>query len=114
MKDFDIDKPFMTKDGRKAAQVAMCKNSDYPNVVRVSNNIDGEGEQWVWQYNNAGEPMGEEGYPRLANVPVKIKRWHNFYPHSGYVTKANADAAVGNDANRTACIAVEFEEGEGL
>ena len=112
MKPFDPKKPCQTRDGRKV--IIYC--TDAPGDCPIHGRIEGQSRPDCWRITGIFAPESLEMISDLVNIPEKIIRWINVYNKSGeflsYKSKAEADYAAGS--RRTACIKVEFEEGEGL
>lgn len=96
-------------------------------MVVISNNIDGEGEQWAWQFDLLGEPKPIENGStktflsiRLVNVPVKhtatlwVAGFSDGSVGATYYTREELIKCEGSDCYAIKEITIEFEEGEGL
>jgi hypothetical protein len=112
---FDINKPYRTRDGRKA----WAFQTPFNFLIGV---IEGCGDQGYSWFSNGGSRHGDDRLD-LVNTPEKrtVKVWINCYDGHGaentayaYPTRERADGMASD--NREACIEREitYEVGEGL
>ena len=119
-KKFDYKKPFQTRNGCKAELLADDLSDFYCLGVKV---IDKDNYSQIHTYSIDGiynESLQNNDLD-LINIPQNITKWLNIYLKDitdnyvyayAYDTKEEADNMCSD--KRTACIKIEFEEGEGL
>lgn len=116
---FDPKEPVQFRSGPEQVRIlATDLKNDRPIVIAVTV----AGKETVGHRHADGRVQsGRDNVYDLVNVPKKHEVWINLYDTMGglgkfygfaYLTQEAADKAV--DANRTACVRVEFTEGEGL
>ena len=119
MRKFDPKEPVQFRNAPEQVRVVTTDlKDDRPIVIAVM--IDGK--ETIGFRHADGRVISDRENPHdLVNVPKKHEVWINLYDSRdgiggfygfAYFTREAADEAV--DANRTACIRVEFIEGEGL
>jgi hypothetical protein len=115
--DFDPDWPHGHACAGLPARI-ICKDAKgpYP-VVALVKHVDGVSE--VARFFTLSGEGTIALFSRIINAPApkrKFVRWVNFYEAAGlaYPYGSRGEAAERAGSARTACIRVEFEEGDGL
>ncbi len=114
-KPFDPSKPVQTRDGRKARIIATDRaDKSYPIVALIGDDDD------ISTFTAAGYYYTEgcgSNRSDLVNIVQKFTKWMNVYGDSnegGRLWDRRDQADGGQQPRRTACIQVNWEEGEGL
>lgn len=120
-KPFDLEaaragKPLITGDGTPAKFIAHVPESEYPVVVVIDNVIYTLKDDGVWLDRTLLSRclfMAPEKKTVWVNIYSEIaESWRGCTHCVGYPTKKDADDNC--DYNRTACVEVAYEEGQGL
>lgn len=121
-KPFDITKPFRCREKHWTASA--IKGPDGRFYGWACRHLD-DPEEASWDHFGRWNERTGENARDLVNIPEKHVRWVNVFGVAGtlglsdpFRSKEEADGSVRHmpisAANRTACIRIEFEEGEGL
>lgn len=114
-KPLNVNEPVQTRDGRKARIICADRKGEYPIIALIE---EMHGPENVCSFHSDGKLNAD--YPSshdLINVPKRITGWVNVYGSEMgliYSTKEKADRAAFDRIRRTACLYVDFAEGEGL
>ena len=110
---FDYTKPARTKDGRKVRIICTDAKDDLGDyLVALVECANGE---IIYTYSQDGVLIGDEKSSiNLENIPEKHVRYFNCYSslHSSETYESRLHADRGCAGTRTACIRVEFEDGQ--
>ena len=116
--EFDPDWPHghIANNGgteRRARYLGPIQHDGYPHAFAVFNCSNDE-ELWV-----VSDDGRSPKYGTITNAPApkrKFVRWVNMYEHTATVFTYETKEIADRDASkhRTACIRVEFKEGDGL
>lgn len=115
---FDPKKPIQFRSGPEQVRIlATDLRDDRPIVIAVTV----AGKETVGHRHADGRVQsGRDNVYDLVNVPKKHEVWINLYDTEevffgcAYPTREQANANANANINRTACVRVEFTEGEGL
>lgn len=112
---FDVTKPVQTRDGHKAVIVYRDLQGARQTLVAVIDYPDFRMQKVEYYYTDGRWTSQGECALDLVNIPEKREVWVNFYlvgSGSSHPSRSMADRAAA--PGRSACIRVEFTEGEGL
>jgi len=118
MKKFDPKEPIQFRHAPEQVRiVATDLKDDRPIVIAVTI----AGKETIGFRHADGRVISDRENPYdLVNVPKKHEVWINLYDTEevffgcAYSTREQANANANANINRTACVRVEFTEGEGL
>jgi hypothetical protein len=110
---FDPNKPYQTRDGRKADLIATFEHPHYKFLFQI------KGAPHPLLYTSGGAAFQDEleSCLDLINIPEKktVEFWVNVYPNSLIIHERKKQADI-HAFDRTACLHIvwEYVEGEGL
>lgn len=110
---FDYTKPARTKEGREARFIGKIENKTYPLVFAVKD-FDGIEVADTYTLDGGYNHTGIKTCDDLENIPEKHVRYINVYSldNTFVVKRTREEADEDADEDRTACIRVEFEDGQ--
>lgn len=119
MKEFNPKEPVQFRHAPEKVRIlATDLKFDLPIVIAILR--DNDREEIRTRHPDGRVNPGRDSPYDLVNVPKKHEVWINLYDTEevffgcAYPTREQANANANANINRTACVRVEFTEGEGL